>query len=41
VIDLAVLPVVAVGAVVLVALAYTLSVLAVRRAYVARHGSLL
>ena len=41
VIDLAVLPVAAVGAVVLVALAYTLSVLAVRRAYVARHGSLL
>jgi Mg2+-importing ATPase len=41
VIDLAVLPPVAVAAVALVAVAYAASVLAVRRAYVARHGSLL
>jgi hypothetical protein len=41
VIDLAVLPPVAVAAVALVAVAYAASVLAVRRAYVASHGSLL
>ena len=41
VIDLAVLPVPVVGIIVLVAAAYAASVLIVRRAYVARHGSLL
>ena len=41
VIDLAVLPVAAVGALALVAVAYVACVLLVRRVYVARHGSLL
>ena len=41
VIDLAVLPVGVVGAIVLVSAAYAVSVLLVRRAYVARHGRLL
>jgi hypothetical protein len=41
VIDLSVLPVVAVIMVALIALAYGASVLAVRRGYVRRHGSLL
>jgi hypothetical protein len=41
VIDLAVLPVEAVGALALVAVAYVACVLLVRRVYVARHGSLL
>ena len=41
VIDLAVLPLPAVAMVVLIALAYGISVLAVRKAYVSRHGSLL
>lgn len=41
VIDLAVLPLGAVGAIVAVAAAYAVCVLLVRKAYVARHGSLL
>ena len=41
VIDLAVLPLSAVGAIVLVAAAYAACVLAVRRAYVKRYGRLL
>ena len=41
VIDLAVLPLSAVGAIALVAVGYAVSVLLVRRAYVARHGRLL
>ncbi|MBQ3283173.1 MAG: HAD-IC family P-type ATPase, partial [Atopobiaceae bacterium] len=41
VIDLAVLPLIAVGAIALVAVGYAVSVLLVRCAYVARHGRLL